>query len=83
MNTKLTLTLEREVIEKAKQYAKQKGRSLSDMIENYLKAVLEKELAMVTDIPPLIQSLKGAFKASDDMDYKQELSKQLAKKYGS
>ncbi|WP_325261248.1 DUF6364 family protein, partial [Flavobacterium sp.] len=29
MNTKLTLSLDKEVIEKAKSYAKQTGRSLS------------------------------------------------------
>ena len=35
MNTKLTLTLEKEVIEKAKKYASENGRSLSEMVENY------------------------------------------------
>ena len=37
MNTKLTLTIEKEIIERAKDYAKEKNRSLSDIIENYLK----------------------------------------------
>ena len=35
MNTKLTLVLEQEIIQKAKDYAKQKNRSLSNIIENY------------------------------------------------
>jgi len=39
MNTKLTLTIDQEIIEKAKQYAKGKNRSLSDIIENYLKTL--------------------------------------------
>ena len=39
MNTKLTLTIEQTVIEKAKKYAKDNERSLSDLIENYLKAL--------------------------------------------
>ena len=34
MTTKLTLTIEQHIIEKAKVYAKSKGRSLSDIIEN-------------------------------------------------
>ena len=34
MNTKLTLTIEQDVIEKAKKYAKDKVRSLSSLIEN-------------------------------------------------
>lgn len=39
MNTKLTLTLEQTVIKKAKKYAKDNERNLSDLIENYLKAL--------------------------------------------
>lgn len=35
MNTKLTLTIEKEVIATAKAYAKEKGQSLSDLVENY------------------------------------------------
>jgi len=36
MDTKLTLTLDTHVIEKAKEAARESGRSLSDLIENYL-----------------------------------------------
>ena len=39
MNTKLTLSIEQSLIEKAKRYAKGKGRSLSDIVENYLKII--------------------------------------------
>ncbi|WP_254562564.1 DUF6364 family protein [Dyadobacter diqingensis] len=39
MNTKLTLTIDDAIVDKAKQYARQEGRSLSDLVENYLKAV--------------------------------------------
>ncbi len=39
MSTKLTLTLDKSVIESAKKYAKSQGRSLSNLIEDYLKAV--------------------------------------------
>ena len=41
MNTKLTLTLEKSVIEKAKRYAKQSGRSLSGLVESYLEKVVQ------------------------------------------
>ena len=37
MNTILTLTIEQKIIERAKNYAKEKNRSLLDIIENYLK----------------------------------------------
>ncbi|MEM6806223.1 MAG: DUF6364 family protein [Bacteroidota bacterium] len=36
MNTKLTLSLNKEVIEQAKKYAKTHNVSLSSLIENYL-----------------------------------------------
>ncbi|WP_438961552.1 DUF6364 family protein [Nonlabens sp.] len=36
VKTKLTLTIEKAVIEHAKQYAKDTGQSLSELIQNYL-----------------------------------------------
>lgn len=41
MTTKLTLTIEQWVIEKAKQYAKAKEYSLPGLIENYLKTLTQ------------------------------------------
>ena len=80
MNTKLTLTIEQSIIEKAKAFAKDKGRSLSDIIENYLKTITS-EKKVTDDISPLINSLRGSFKVSDSFDYKEELSKGLSEKY--
>jgi hypothetical protein len=81
MNTKLTLTIEKSVIEKAKRYAKEKERSLSDLIENYLKAITkEKKTEMARDTP-IVQSLKGSFHVPDNFDYKKELTESLSKKY--
>lgn len=80
MNTKLTLTIDNSVIIKAKSYAKDKGRSLSEIIENYLKVItVEQEVA--EDFSPLIKSLKGSFKAPENFDYKKELTKGLSNKY--
>ena len=81
MNKKLTLTIEKEIIAKAKKYASQKGRSLSDIVENYLKVVTKDEAVEDVAITPLVKSLKGSFKAGDDFDYKKELSKGLSDKY--
>ena len=81
MNTKLTLTIEQTLIDKAKKYAKGKGRSLSDIIENYLKVIIKEDNSKVIDSTPIASSLRGAFKAPKDFDYKAELSKGLTKKY--
>lgn len=82
MNTKLTLTIEEEIIERAKNYAKKKNRSLSDIIENYLKALTEKEQKTKEQkLNPIIESLKGSFKMPKDMDYEEKLRERLEKKY--
>ncbi|WCO00285.1 DUF6364 family protein [Psychroserpens ponticola] len=82
MNTKLTLTIEREIIERAKNYAKEKNRSLSDIIENYLKILTKEEQKNKSKkLNPAVESLRGSFKMPKDMDYKKELKNRLEKKY--
>jgi len=82
MNTKLTLTIEQSIIEKAKKYARKKERSLSDLIENYLKALTTEEISVNdNDLSPTLKSLKGSFKIPKNLDYKKELSDRLTEKY--
>ncbi len=82
MNTKLTLTIEQEVIERAKKYAKEKNRSLSDIIENYLKMLTRSEQKQkIEKLNPIVNSLKGSFKIPENMDYKKELRNRLEEKY--
>ncbi|MFA5419431.1 MAG: DUF6364 family protein [Bacteroidales bacterium] len=82
MNTKLTLTIDQSTIEKAKEYAKGKGRSLSGIIENYLKAITTDQKT-TEDFSPLVNSMLGSFTAPESFDYKEELSKALSEKYNS
>ncbi|MEB2784315.1 DUF6364 family protein [Algoriphagus persicinus] len=82
MNTKLTLTIEQDVIQKAKEYAKEKNRSLSDIIENYLKSLTqENREENKSKLTPIVKSLKGSFKMPEDFDYKEELKKILQEKH--
>lgn len=81
MNTKLTLTIEQSVIEKAKKYANNKGRSLSSIIENYLKIITKEEVVSDIKLTPIVKSLKGSFKAPKNLNYKKEISKRLSEKY--
>lgn len=80
MNTKLTLTIEDTLIKEAKEYAKQQGRSLSDIIESYLKTIT-KDQTHGPKISPVASSLRGSFTIPSGFDYKQELSKRLSEKY--
>ncbi len=80
MTTKLTLTIDDSVIAIAKKYAKQKRKSLSDIVENYLMSLTSKE-SKEEEISPRILNLMGVIKLADDFDYKKELTKGLVKKY--
>lgn len=83
MNTKLTLTIEKEVIEIAKEYAKEKGQSLSQMVENYFKLVtVNRRKIKEKQLSPKVRKLRGIIKTNENIDYKQTLTEELAKKYG-
>ena len=83
MNTKLTLTIEKEVIQIAKEYAKEKGQSLSDLVENYFKLLINERRPLKADgLSPRIKRLRGIIKTDKELDYKQILSEELIKKYG-
>jgi hypothetical protein len=81
MDKKLTLTIEKDVIAQAKEYAKQKGLSLSEMVENYFVLLTQSTKSDEIGITPTVKSLKGSFSAPDDFDYKSVLREQIAKKH--
>jgi hypothetical protein len=80
MTKKLTLTVEQQIIEQAKSYANKKGRSLSDLIESYLRALVRKE-EKEQELSPEIKKLMGSVKLPKEFDYKKELTKSLTEKY--
>lgn len=83
MNTKLTLTLEKEIIKIAKEYAKEKGQSLSEMVENYLKFITsDRQKIKERQLSPKVRKLRGIIKTDENFDYKQILADELSKKYG-
>jgi hypothetical protein len=81
MTTKLTLTVEKEIIEKAKKYSAQTGRSLSKMIESYLESVVNNSSNKETTLSPKIKKLKGVVKLPADFDYKKETEKSVKQKF--
>lgn len=80
MSTKLTLTVEKDVIERAKVYANKNGRSLSDLVENFLRSLVHKE-ADSDELSPNVKKLLGSVKVPKNFDYKKELSEAINKKY--
>jgi hypothetical protein len=97
MDTKLTLTLDGKVIENAKQIARQSGRSLSDLIENYLISLIslhkgkahdlsgEGESRMNAAEPELTYSIRllslKGIAKDDGRDYKEQLAEIKRKKH--
>ncbi len=73
MTTKLTLTVEKDIIEKAKSYAKNTGRSLSELIESYLKS-LTKDTKYKNELSPKLKKIVGSVKLPENFDEKKELS---------
>ena len=74
MTTKLTLTVEKSVIEKGTQ------RSLSEMVQKYLESLVESPNED-TELSPKIKKLAGSLKMPEDFDYDKALDDYYKEKY--
>lgn len=80
MDSKLTLKLNKEVIGKAKDYARTNNISLSRLIENYLELLTNKK----QDSRPIskqVKKLSGIVSLPEDYDYREDYRNHLANKY--
>ncbi|KGO84930.1 hypothetical protein Q765_19065 [Flavobacterium rivuli WB 3.3-2 = DSM 21788] len=59
MDTKLTLKLNKDIIQKAKEHASSQNRSLSSMIESLLQVILKEDNTNLKDleITPFVRSM--------------------------
>ena len=85
MDTKLTLKLNKIVIEKAKKYAASHNRSLSRIIESYLQSLtgqedIEKDKSDI-QISPFVKSMSSGVHIPADLDYKIDYTNYLTEKY--
>jgi hypothetical protein len=80
MTSKLTLTIEERVIKTAKKYAQKKGRSLSGLVENYLKT-LATEGSLTSEMTPRIRRLRGSIKLPTNFDYKKAVEENISRKH--
>ncbi|HOA07045.1 MAG TPA: DUF6364 family protein [Spirochaetota bacterium] len=83
MQTKLTLSIDKTIIHKAKLYANRREKSLSQIVEDYLKSISANEMPKSTsdNIPPVTKSLAGILKGKDDFDLKSSITEYLEKKH--
>ena len=81
MDAKLTLNVDKNIADKAKQYARSKGRSLSDLVEDYFRFLTRGMEFPEQEISPKVKSLLGSIKVPEDFDFKRDLTEQLSRKY--
>ncbi|PJZ44750.1 DUF6364 family protein [Leptospira brenneri] len=81
MNTKLTLSLDDKIIKRAKEFAKQRNKSLSKLIEDYLGGISSKIPSDEENLPPVTKKLAGILKGKKDIDIKNDIAHFLEKKY--
>ena len=80
MDKKLTLSLDKAIIERAKSYAKSNNISLSKLIEAYLGALTKNEKDP-SEITPLVKSISGVIELPADFDEKEAYADFLIEKY--
>jgi len=78
MTTKLTLNIKHQVIKSAKRYAKEEGRSLSELVENYLRTISTGEDSK-EEISPRVKRLVGSIKLTENIAYIKSLSDAITK----
>jgi len=84
MDTKLTLKLDKFVIEQAKEYAASHKRSLSRIIESYLKSLINRDKnddQSDFEISPFVKSMSTGVNIPADFDYKSEIINHLMEKH--
>ena len=79
METKLTLTIEKSVVEKANGIAQARKTSLSKLIENYLQQITNE--MSDDEITPLVKSLSGIIKLDTATENKTTYADYLINKY--
>ena len=84
MDAKLTLKLNKHIIDGAKEYASAHKKSLSRMVEAYLQSLIHTENTEsnnTIEISPFVKSLKSGIKLPSDYDYKKEYRNYVMEKY--
>ncbi|PTN38112.1 DUF6364 family protein [Desulfonatronum sp. SC1] len=75
MNTKLTLRLDDELIDSAKQHAARTGKSVSRIVADLFEMIRNEKQGREFPLPPVVKSLKGALKGSpvEESEYRKHL----------
>ena len=71
METKLTLKLDKAVIQSVKKYAQSNNKSLSKLVESYFRNLVSEDETNISTYSPLVEELSGVISEKDikDFDY--------------
>ncbi|WP_343850211.1 DUF6364 family protein [Algoriphagus jejuensis] len=85
MKKRLNITIEEDLLEKIKEYAETKERSVSDLVQDHFRTLL-KPPATLPNGMTLVDYMKSLPKSKvefpEDYDWKEEYYKAKAKKWG-
>ena len=85
MNTKLTLSLDEQIIARAKKFASKNNQSLSSLVENYFQSLISTSINNVSERnklkAPITNSLRGVAKKLIIKNNKDFVTQELLKKY--
>lgn len=81
MDAKLTLKLDKQIIEQAKSFAKSNHTSLSSLVESFFARLLEKEQNPILSASPTVKELAGVLKVQHESELESLKEKYLVEKY--
>ena len=80
MLTKLTLRMDDNLIESAKEYSSQTGKSVSRIVADLFEIIKNEKIKREDPLTPTVRSLKGILKGKqlDETDYKKYLEEKYS-----
>jgi hypothetical protein len=78
---KLTLSVDADVVARAKKYAERNNTSVSELVQTYLSIVTQPtKPERRKELPPVLRSLRSLVK-DDGLDYRDQYRKHLAARH--
>jgi len=75
MTTNLTIELDSNLLEKINRYARKKGKTVAELIEDQLEWILQTQAEEKSK--PVSSKLRGVVKLPMDFDYKKEMERRI------
>lgn len=81
-SAKLTLSLDKDIIARAKKYADKRGKSVSKIVQDYLASIATADSTAGETTPgPITRELHGVLKGKIPADYKLDIADYIEEKY--